>query len=41
VLLECTTAFMATRTLTHLMEMGDSRDVVRGMLDRAGRAGRY
>jgi hypothetical protein len=36
VLLECTTAFMATSTLTHLMEMGDSRDVVRGMLDRPG-----
>ncbi|WP_156685560.1 Acg family FMN-binding oxidoreductase [Mycobacterium sp. Marseille-P9652] len=36
VLLECTTAFMATCTLTHLIEQEDSRDVVRGLLEKRG-----
>jgi hypothetical protein len=36
VLLECTTAFMATCTLTHLIEVEESRDVVRSMLARRG-----
>jgi hypothetical protein len=36
VLLECTTAFMATCTLTHLIELDESRDLVRGMLDKRG-----
>ncbi len=36
VLLECTTAFMATCTLTHLIELEESRDLVRSMLDEGG-----
>ncbi len=36
VLLECTTAFMATCTLTHLIEQEDSRDVVRSLLEQRG-----
>lgn len=36
VLLECTTAFMATCTLTHLIELDESRELVRGMLDERG-----
>ncbi|MGO9745461.1 MAG: Acg family FMN-binding oxidoreductase [Mycobacterium sp.] len=36
VLLECTTAFMATCTLTHLIELEESRDLVRSMLDERG-----
>ena len=33
VLLECTMAFMATCTLTHLIELHESREIVRGLLD--------
>ncbi|MCW2661424.1 MAG: nitroreductase [Mycobacterium sp.] len=33
VLLECTMAFLVTCTLTHLIELDESRDVVRGLLD--------
>lgn len=36
VLLECTMAFLATCTLTHLIELDESRDVVRGLLDHDG-----
>jgi hypothetical protein len=32
VLLECTMAFLATCTLTHLIELEESRDIVRGLL---------
>ncbi|MCV7351161.1 NAD(P)H nitroreductase [Mycobacterium parmense] len=37
VLLECTTASVATCTLTHLIEIEESRDIVRGLLDKRGR----
>jgi nitroreductase len=33
VLLECTMAFLATCTLTHLIEVDESREIVRGLLD--------
>ena len=33
VLLECTMAFLATCTLTHLIELDESRDIVRGLLN--------
>jgi hypothetical protein len=33
VLLECTMAFLATCTLTHLIEVAERRDIVRGLLD--------
>ena len=36
VLLECTVAGMATCTLTHLIELDESRDVVRELIDRRG-----
>ena len=36
VLLECTMAFVATCTLTHLIELDESRDIVRGLLDGDG-----
>ncbi|HTX93955.1 MAG TPA: NAD(P)H nitroreductase [Mycobacterium sp.] len=36
VLLECTVAGMATCTLTHLIELDESRDIVRGLIDRRG-----
>ncbi|CPR12146.1 hypothetical protein acg [Mycobacterium bohemicum DSM 44277] len=36
VLLECTQAFMATCTLTHLIEVEESRDLVRSMLIEGG-----
>ncbi len=36
VLLECTMAFLATCTLTHLIELDESRAVVRGLLDKGG-----
>jgi hypothetical protein len=36
VLLECTSAFMATCTLTHLIEVDESRDLVRGMVEERG-----
>lgn len=36
VLLECTLAFLATCPLTHLIELDQSRDIVRGLLDRGG-----
>jgi hypothetical protein len=36
VLLECTMAFLATCTLTHLIELDESRDVVRGLLQHDG-----
>jgi hypothetical protein len=36
VLLECTMAFMATCTLTHLIELDESRDIVRGLLNDGG-----
>ena len=34
VLLECTVAGMATCTLTHLIELSESRNVVRGLIGR-------
>jgi hypothetical protein len=37
VLLECTMAFLATCTLTHLIELDESRDIVRGLLENDGR----
>lgn len=36
VLLECTSAFLATCTVTHLIEVDESRDIVRSLLDRRG-----
>ena len=36
VLLECTTAGMATCTLTHLIEVDGSRDIVRKLIERGG-----
>lgn len=36
VLLECTMAFLATCTLTHLIELDESRDIVRGLLAGGG-----
>ncbi|ORA83694.1 NAD(P)H nitroreductase [Mycobacterium malmoense] len=36
VLLECTMAFMATCTLTHLIELDESREIVRGLLKDGG-----
>jgi nitroreductase len=36
VLLECTMAFLATCTLTHLIELDESREIVRGLLDDGG-----
>jgi hypothetical protein len=36
VLLECTMAFLATCTLTHLIELDESRDIVRGLLAHDG-----
>jgi hypothetical protein len=36
VLLECTMAFLATCTLTHLIELDESREVVRGLLENDG-----
>jgi hypothetical protein len=36
VLLECTLAFLATCTLTHLIELDESRDIVRGLLKDGG-----
>jgi hypothetical protein len=36
VLLECTMAFMATCTLTHLIELDESREIVRGLLNDGG-----
>lgn len=36
VLLECTLAFLATCTLTHLIELDESREVVRGLLEAGG-----
>jgi hypothetical protein len=36
VLLECTMAFLATCTLTHLIELDESRDIVRSLLDNGG-----
>lgn len=36
VLLECTLAFLATCTLTHLIELDESREVVRGLLEGGG-----
>ncbi|OBG32657.1 NAD(P)H nitroreductase [Mycobacterium sp. E3198] len=36
VLLECTMAFLATCTLTHLIELDESRDIVRGVLADGG-----
>lgn len=36
VLVECTMAGMATCTLTHLIESGESRDIVGGMIGRRG-----
>jgi nitroreductase len=36
VLLECTMAFLATCTLTHLIELDESRDIVRGLLKNGG-----
>lgn len=37
VLLECTLAFLATCTLTHLIELDESREIVRGLLEGGGR----
>lgn len=36
VLLECTMAGMATCTLTHLIEVDESRDIVRGLIEQSG-----
>jgi len=36
VLLECTAAGMATCTLTHLIEVDESRDIVRGLIQHSG-----
>ena len=36
VLLECTMAFLATCTLTHLIELDESREIVRGLLLKGG-----
>ena len=36
VLLECTMAGMATCTLTHLIEVDDSRDIVRSLIEQRG-----
>ncbi|OBK36778.1 NAD(P)H nitroreductase [Mycobacterium sp. 1245111.1] len=36
VLLECTTEGMATCTLTHMIELDESRDIVRGLIARDG-----
>lgn len=36
VLLECTRALMATCTLTHLIELAESRDIVRSLLETPG-----
>ncbi|BBY20257.1 Acg family FMN-binding oxidoreductase [Mycobacterium stomatepiae] len=36
VLLECTVAGMATCPLTHLIEVDESRDIVRDLIDRSG-----
>ncbi len=36
VLLECTMAGLATCTLTHLIEVDESRDIVRGLIERRG-----
>ncbi len=36
VLLECTMAFMATCTLTHLIELDESREIVRDLLNDGG-----
>jgi hypothetical protein len=36
VLLECTMAFMATCTLTHLIEVEESREIVRSLLNEWG-----
>jgi hypothetical protein len=36
VLLECTVAGLATCTLTHLTEVDESRDIVRGLIDQRG-----
>jgi hypothetical protein len=36
VLLECTVAGMATCTLTHLIELDESRDIVRGLIAQHG-----
>jgi len=36
VLLECTVAGMATCTLTHLIEVNESRDIVRGLIAQSG-----
>ncbi len=36
VLLECTMAGMATCPLTHLIELEESRDIVRGLIERQG-----
>ena len=36
VLLECTMAGMATCTLTHLIEVDESRDIVRGLIEQRG-----
>jgi hypothetical protein len=35
-LLECTMAGMATCTLTHLIEVDESRDIVRSLIARQG-----
>ncbi len=37
VLLECTVAGMATCPLTHLTEVDESRDIVRGLIDQSGK----
>ena len=36
VLLECTMAGMATCTLTHLIEVDESRDIVRSLIEQRG-----
>jgi hypothetical protein len=36
VLLECTMAGMATCTLTHLIEVDESRDIVRSLINKRG-----
>ena len=36
VLLECTLAFLATCTLTHLIELDESREIVRNLLNNGG-----
>jgi nitroreductase len=36
VLLECTAAGMATCTLTHLIEVNEGRDIVRGLIEQSG-----